>query len=79
MKKILILTAALVIASSAHAGQRDFNKVDVNQDSKLSLDEFLLHIKVDKVERMTTIFTKRDKDQDGFLTLEEYTLKKQKA
>ncbi len=79
MKKLLILITALVITSSVHAGQRDFNKVDENQDSQLSLAEFLVHIKADKVDRMTGIFNNRDKNKDGFLTKEEYTVKTKKA
>ena len=75
MNKLIIIAATLVISSAANAGQRDFSKIDVNQDQKLSLDEFLTHIADDKVERMAGIFNNRDKNEDGFLTENEYTLK----
>ena len=76
MKKTLIAAAAAtLLATTAQANSvRDFDKLDANGDSKLSLQEFLVHIK--NVERMTGVFNKRDKDSDGFLTENEYHGKK---
>ena len=74
MKKILI-TLSLLVAASASAGQRPFDKLDVDGSQTLSKQEFLIYIKEVKVPAMTKEFHRRDKNKDGELTLKEYTLK----
>ena len=75
MKKLLILTAAMVITFGAHAAQRDFAKLDTTGNSKLSLKEFLVNIGPNGITGMTKEFHRRDKDNNGTLTKKEYTLK----
>jgi Ca2+-binding EF-hand superfamily protein len=77
MMKTLFAMAALVLGLSANAGeQRPFGKLDVDGDGKLSKEEFLRTIKSENQERMSTVFDIRDKDDDGYLTLDEYTTPK---
>ncbi len=76
MKRLLILITAMAFTCGANAGQRDYAKLDVNDDTKLTLEEFMVHIKPQGIENMTKEFHRRDKDQNGTLTQEEYTLKK---
>ncbi len=75
MKKILILLATLAIVFGATAGQRDFAKLDKDQDGKLSKEEFLQRIKTEKIDQMTQVFVNRDKNKDGYLVVDEYTIK----
>ncbi len=77
MKKALVLLS-LIVAGSAAAGQRDFDKLDVDGNQKLSKDEFMIYIKPKAVERMTKVFNNRDKNKDGQLSRDEYTIKGQK-
>ena len=79
MKKLLILGVALVVATSAHAGQRPFEKLDKDGSATISKEEFLAQIKPEKVERMSGVFADRDKNKDGSLTLAEYTIKEKPA
>lgn len=74
MKKLITLGVALVIATSAHAAQRPFEKLDKDSSGTLSKEEFLAHIKPEKVERMSGFFEARDKNKDGVLSLSEYTV-----
>ena len=74
MKKVLI-TLSLLAAASASAGQRPFDKLDVDGNNTLSKKEFLIYIKESNVPAMTKEFHRRDKNKDGELTLKEYTLK----
>ncbi len=78
MKKILILLATLAIVFGATAGQRDFAKLDKDQDGKLSKAEFLHRIKTEKIDQMTKVFVNRDKNKDGYLVVDEYTIKSKK-
>ena len=73
MKKTLFFLISLFVASAVYA-QRPFEKLDLDEDGKLSKEEFLRTIKPGKVPGMTKTFANRDKDGDGFLTLEEYTV-----
>ena len=77
MKKTILALAAILLAGSAYA-QRPFEKLDVDNDGKLSTEEFLHNIKPEKVEDMTKTFQNRDEDGDGYLTLDEYTVKTKK-
>ena len=80
MKKLILITAALVISSAANsAPQRDFSKVDTDKSGNVSLVEFLKHVPEGNVDRMAGFFIKRDKDQSGYLTESEYTLNKKKS
>ena len=76
MKKLLLVITTMAFTCAVNAGQRDYAKLDVNDDAKLTLPEFLVHIKPQGVENMTKEFHRRDKDQNGTLTALEYTLKK---
>jgi len=76
MKKLIIIAAALIISSSASAAQREFAKVDSNNDGDISLVEFLHKVPEKNVEKMTGFFAGRDKNKDGYLTKKEYTQKK---
>ncbi len=78
MKKLVLLTA-LILSASATAGQRPFTKLDADGSQTLSLNEFLIYIKPASVAKMTKEFNRRDKNEDGELTLKEYTLKKKKG
>jgi Ca2+-binding EF-hand superfamily protein len=75
MKKLIIIVAALIISSSASA-QREFAKVDSNNDGGISLVEFLHKVPETNVEKMAGFFVGRDKNKDGQLTKKEYTQKK---
>lgn len=77
MKKMLFTLIAIFLAGSVYA-QRPFEKLDVNEDGKLNKEEFLRTIKPEKQESMTKTFENRDKDGDGYLTLDEYTVKTKK-
>lgn len=74
MKKITIITiAALILLSTATmAGQRDFAKLDTNGDKQLTLAEFLVKVKANRVAKMTKIFGNKDKNDDGYLTKDEF-------
>ena len=75
MRTAVLLLATLFIGFAANAGeQRPFGKLDVDNDGKLSKQEFLRTVKSANHEKMGKVFTNRDKDGDGFLTLEEYTI-----
>ena len=78
MKKLTILAAATLLLTSTAYAQRPFEKLDVDNDGKLSKEEFLHKIKPENVEGMTKSFGKRDKDGDGFLTPEEFRQKSKK-
>ena len=76
MRQTTLLLATLFIGFAANAGeQRPFGKLDVDGDDKLSKEEFLRTVKSENHERMGKVFDNRDKDDDGYLTLDEYTLK----
>jgi hypothetical protein len=79
MKKLLLGCSLIIACTAATAGQRDFTKLDTDQDKQVSLSEFMVHIKAEKVEHMTGIFHKRDKNVDGFLSAQEYVVKNKKA
>ena len=86
MKRLLcgLLALAVVISGSTSAlagkgnkgkktAEQRFEKADVNDDDKLSLEEFIgKRTEADKKEKATKRFGKLDKDGDDFLTLEEY-------
>jgi Ca2+-binding EF-hand superfamily protein len=75
MKKAVLLVVALSFYGAANAGeQRPFDKLDVDGDGKLSKEEFLRTVKSENHEKMGKVFDNRDKDDDGFLTLDEYTI-----
>lgn len=77
--KTLFVIAALLLGLSANAGkQRPFDKLDLDKDGRLDKKEFLRTIKPEKQESMTKTFENRDKDGDGYLTLDEYTVKTKK-
>ncbi|MEH6550593.1 MAG: hypothetical protein V7711_08025 [Pseudomonadales bacterium] len=77
MKKSVLAIALVAFTVTAVAGeQRVFTTLDSNQDDQLSKEEFLVHVKDE--DKMSQVFDKRDKDQSGFLTEDEYTLKKSK-
>ena len=79
MKIALLLISTLFLSMAADAGeQRPFGKLDGDGDGKLSKQEFLRTIKEENHERMGKVFDNRDKDDDGYLTLDEYTLKSKK-
>jgi Ca2+-binding EF-hand superfamily protein len=73
MKKTLFILISLFVAGAVYA-QRPFEKLDANNDGKLSQEEFLHNIKPEKTEGMSKTFANRDQDGDGFLTLKEYTV-----
>lgn len=77
MQKTIFTLTAILLAGSAYA-QRPFEKLDADNDGKLSQQEFLHNIKPEKVEGMTKTFQNRDEDGDGYLTLDEYTVKSKK-
>jgi Ca2+-binding EF-hand superfamily protein len=75
MKKAVLLVVALSFSGAAYAGeQRPFGKLDIDGDGKLSKEEFLRTVKSENHEKMGKVFENRDKDDDGFLTLDEYTI-----
>ena len=79
MKKLILIIATLVTSTSATSSpQRDFNKVDTDNNGNVSLVEFLKHVPEGNVDRMTGFFIKRDKDKSGYLTKAEYLLNKNK-
>ena len=86
MKRLLcgMLALAVVISGSSVAlagkgnkgkktAEQRFEKADVNDDDKLSLEGVIgKRAEADKKEKATKRFGKLDKDGDDFLTLEEY-------
>ncbi len=70
--KIIIMTALILISTSTMAGQRDFKKLDIDGDNKLTLAEFLVKIKVKRIDKMTKIFGNKDKNSDGYLNKAEF-------
>lgn len=70
--KRISITALILASTSTMAGQRDFNKLDTDNDNKLTLAEFLVKIKPDRIAKMTKVFGNRDKNEDGYLNKEEY-------
>jgi Ca2+-binding EF-hand superfamily protein len=77
MKKTLFILLTLFLSGTVYA-QRPFEKLDLDKDGKLDKKEFLRTIKPEKQEGMTKTFENRDKDGDGYLTLDEYTVKSEK-
>jgi Ca2+-binding EF-hand superfamily protein len=54
---------------------KEFKRTDVNQDGKLSLDEYIYGIpadRTDEVRRYTRRFHLSDKNQDGYVSYDEY-------
>jgi len=81
-----LLTVSFATCLSAKPGEdsdkprppkRSFEEVDTNQDGKVSLAEFVVGVKNE--ERATKHFNRKDKDQDGSLTEEEFTAKGKKG
>jgi len=70
--KTIIMTALILISTSTMAGQRDFKKLDIDGDNKLTLAEFLVKIKVKRIDKMTKIFGNKDKNSDGYLYKAEF-------
>jgi len=56
--------------------KRVFSEVDTDSDGKVSLEEFL--VGAPNEERATKRFEKRDKDEDSFLSEEEFNAPKGK-
>ena len=71
MKKIIII-ALILISTSTMAGQRDFKKLDTDDNNKLTLAEFLVKIKAKRIDKMTKIFGNKDKNGDGYLNKTEF-------
>ncbi len=51
-----------------HRGAGEFNRIDVNQDGQLSLDEMVTPLMVKVAKR----FNRKDSDDDGLLSFEEF-------
>lgn len=58
------------------APKRSFEVIDSNKDGKISEAEFTAGAK--NVEKATKRFKKKDKDADGFLSMEEFAKKAKK-
>ncbi len=69
----IIITALILVSTLTMAGQRDFQKLDTDGDNKLTLAEFLVKIKPNRIAKMTKIFGNKDKNEDGYLTKAEFT------
>ena len=69
----LIFTSANVYANM-HETDSDIMKVDVNNDGRVSFDEY----KAAHEERMHTRFKRRDVNGDGFIDLAEKQVAKEK-
>jgi Ca2+-binding EF-hand superfamily protein len=65
---ILSISQANAFERGGHRGAGGFDKIDVNQDGQLSLDE-LTTPKMSKAERK---FSQKDGDDDGLISFEEF-------
>ncbi len=65
---VLSIAQANAFERGGHRGAGGFDKIDVNQDGQLSLDE-LTTPKMSKVERK---FNQKDADDDGLISFEEF-------
>jgi Ca2+-binding EF-hand superfamily protein len=81
MKKVLALVVAAGICLPGVLGAQDkkkpdpeaqFKRLDTNNDSKLTVEEFKGKRTGDKATKAEEQFKKRDKNGDGFLSLEEF-------
>jgi hypothetical protein len=77
----LMFTAQVDAKGKQHKGQKRgnpvfmFSRIDANEDGVLELDELLAPV-ADKAEKS---FTKKDTDEDGFLSFEEATISKRES
>lgn len=77
----LMFTAQVDAKGKQHKGKKRgnpvsmFSRIDANEDGVLELDELLAPV-ADKAEQS---FTKKDTDEDGFLSFEEATTSKRKS
>ena len=65
---VLSISQANAFERGGHRGAGEFNRIDVNQDGQLSLDEMTTPL-MSKIARK---FSKKDNDDDGFISLEEF-------
>lgn len=80
MKKILMTLAVLATSSSALAVSQEFTSRDLNNDGKLSVQEWIGNNKNSKNPQFVATRTKThnriDQNGDGFISKEEWTQRK---
>ena len=75
MKKILFVSALIVIAATAQAVAPKFSDTDTNQDGVITMEEWVAQHKIINpkftLKQVSRFFKTRDKNGDGQLTPDE--------
>ena len=67
-------TASQLPAKRLERAKTEFAKMDLNQDGKIELEEFLAYTLAKEVKRLLAKFQATDEDKDGAVDFEEFLL-----